>query len=74
MLVKTVSKKTVSLENSNCPKLGIVLKSLRQEVIETTKSKVSKPKRDVYNLFFVTSSDFVFKIVSRSLGLNSFTE
>jgi len=33
ILVKTVSRYTLSLENSKSPELGSVLKSLRQELI-----------------------------------------
>jgi hypothetical protein len=45
MLVKTVSKKTVSLENSSFPKLGIVEKSLRQELTKISVIKSKKAKK-----------------------------
>jgi hypothetical protein len=41
--VKTVSKKTVSLENSRLPVLGTVSKSLRQELHSTIEQNNTRP-------------------------------
>jgi hypothetical protein len=40
-----VSKKTVSFENSNFPKLGIVEKSFRQELTTISTKKSEKAKK-----------------------------
>jgi hypothetical protein len=42
ILVNTVSKNMVSLENSKFPKLGIVEKSFLQELTEITATQIRK--------------------------------
>jgi len=65
MLVKTVSKYTVSLENPRLPELGEKSKSLRHELQSSRKAKQIKK----YKVFFILSNSVLWANTHRAIEL-----